>query len=75
MIRNIVFDIGNVLTDFRWREFLQDKGFEDDMMDRIAKASVASPLWNGQGRVGHGETDGRIRKTGSRNRIGAAPSL
>lgn len=46
MIRNIIFDIGNVLTDFRWREFLQDKGIEDTMIDRIAKASVESPLWN-----------------------------
>ena len=46
MIRNIIFDIGNVLTDFRWREFLQDKGIEDAMIDRIAKASVESPLWN-----------------------------
>lgn len=46
MIRNIIFDIGNVLTDFRWREFLQDKGFEDAMADRIAKASVMSPVWN-----------------------------
>ncbi len=54
MIRNIVFDIGNVLTDFRWREFLQDKGFEDDMIDRIAKASVASPLWD---EVDRGEWD------------------
>ena len=46
MIRNIIFDIGNVLTDFRWREFLQDKGFDDAMIDRIAKASVMSPVWN-----------------------------
>lgn len=46
MVRNIVFDIGNVLTDFRWREFLQDKGFEDDMIQRIARASVLSPFWN-----------------------------
>ena len=45
MIRNIVFDIGNVLTDFRWREFLQDKGFDDDMVDRIARASFMSPFW------------------------------
>ncbi len=45
MIRNIVFDIGNVLTDFRWREFLRDKGFDDPMIDRIARASVESPLW------------------------------
>lgn len=46
MIRNIVFDIGNVLTDFRWKEFLRDKGFDDAMIDRIAKASVMSPFWN-----------------------------
>lgn len=46
MIRNIVFDIGNVLTDFRWKEFLRDKGFGDAMIDRIAKASVMSPFWN-----------------------------
>lgn len=46
MIRNIVFDIGNVLTDFRWKEFLADKGFDEAMIKRIAKASVQSPLWN-----------------------------
>ena len=46
MICNIIFDIGNVLTDFRWKEFLQDKGFNDAMIDRIAKASVMSPVWN-----------------------------
>ncbi len=45
MIRNIIFDIGNVLTDFRWEDFLRDKGFDDDMILRIAKASVESPLW------------------------------
>ena len=45
MIRNIVFDIGNVLTDFRWKGFLEDKGFDENMIHRIAKASVASPLW------------------------------
>ena len=45
MIRNIVFDIGNVLTDFRWKEFLADKGFDKEMIRRIAKASVESPLW------------------------------
>ena len=46
MIHNIIFDIGNVLTDFRWREFLEDKGFDEAMVERIAKASVQTPLWN-----------------------------
>ena len=45
MIKNIIFDIGNVLTDFRWREFLQDKGFDEAMVNRIAKASVLNPDW------------------------------
>lgn len=46
MIRNIIFDIGNVLTDFRWKAFLEDKGFDEAMVERIAKASVQTPLWN-----------------------------
>ena len=46
MIRNIIFDIGNVLTDFRWKEFLEDKGFDEEMVGRIARASVLNPLWN-----------------------------
>lgn len=45
MIRNIIFDIGNVLTDFRWKGFLQDKGFDGEMAKRIGKASIMSPLW------------------------------
>lgn len=45
MIKNIVFDIGNVLTDFRWSGFLRDKGFDDEMTRRIAKATVEGPYW------------------------------
>ena len=46
MIRIIIFDIGNVLTDFRWKEFLKDKGFDDAMVQRVARASVMTPLWS-----------------------------
>lgn len=45
MIRNIIFDIGNVLTDFRWKEFLADKGFDREMIARIAAATVNSSVW------------------------------
>lgn len=45
MIRNIIFDIGNVLTDFRWEDFLTDKGFDKEMIERIAEASVKSSMW------------------------------
>lgn len=45
MIRNIIFDIGNVLTDFRWKDFLEEKGFTGEKLERIARASVLSPVW------------------------------
>ena len=45
MIQNIIFDIGNVLTDFCWEAFLFDKGFDKSMVDRIAKASVLTKAW------------------------------
>ncbi len=45
MIKNVVFDIGNVLSDFRYKEFLRDKGFDDAMIKRISKASVECPAW------------------------------
>jgi len=46
MIRNIVFDIGNVLADFGWRNFLQNKGFGEEMIERLAKATVWTPYWH-----------------------------
>ncbi len=46
MIRNIVFDIGNVLSDFCWREFLEQKGFGDEMIERLANATVRTEYWN-----------------------------
>lgn len=54
MIRNVIFDIGNVLTDFRWEQFLRDKGFDEAMIGRIARASVLSPFW---GEFDRGEWD------------------
>lgn len=45
MIKNIIFDIGNVLTNYRWREFLEDKGFDEAMIDRLAEATVNSSVW------------------------------
>ncbi len=44
-IDTVVFDIGNVLTDFAWREFLSDKGYDEAMVSRMAKASVESDDW------------------------------
>lgn len=44
-IDTVVFDIGNVLTDFAWRKFLKDKGYDDEMVERMASATVLSDDW------------------------------
>lgn len=46
MIRNIVFDIGNVLVAFRWKEYYADFGYDDETLERLAKATVLSEKWN-----------------------------
>ena len=45
MIKNIIFDIGNVLTDFRWEDFLKEKGITGEEFDKVAKISVRGPYW------------------------------
>ncbi|MCQ2406497.1 MAG: HAD-IA family hydrolase [Oscillospiraceae bacterium] len=45
MIKNIVFDISNVLSPFRFMEFLTEKGFDAPMIKRIIKASAMTPYW------------------------------
>ncbi len=45
MIKNIVFDISNVLAPFRFKEFLAEKGFDAPMIKRIIKASAMTPYW------------------------------
>ncbi len=46
MITTIIFDIGNVLADFTWREHYERFGFDEDMIERLADATVRCPLWN-----------------------------
>lgn len=46
MIKTIIFDIGNVLADFTWQEFLEKKGCTGENLARIAKATVQNEKWN-----------------------------
>jgi len=46
MIKNIVFDIGNVLVDFGWKPFFEKFNITDEELDKIAKATVYDPIWN-----------------------------
>lgn len=46
MITTIIFDIGNVLADFSWREHYESFGYDEEMVERLAKATVKNPKWN-----------------------------
>lgn len=46
MIDTVIFDIGMVLVDFRWRALFHDLGFEGERFEKIAAATVHSPWWN-----------------------------
>lgn len=45
MINTVIFDIGNVLADFTWKEFINGKGYTGTMFDRIVKASIMNDNW------------------------------
>ena len=46
MITTLIFDIGNVLADFIWEEYYRSFGFTEEILDRLAKATVKDPMWN-----------------------------
>ncbi len=45
MIKTVIFDIGNVLVNFHWREMYQEKGLVGETFDRVANATILSPIW------------------------------
>lgn len=46
MITNVVFDIGNVLAGFEWEAFYRGFGYSEEILKKLAKATVKSPFWN-----------------------------
>ena len=45
MIKNIIFDIGNVLVHFRPLEVMAELGMNEDTVQAVADATIRSPLW------------------------------
>lgn len=46
MIRTVIFDIGNVLTHFCWKDFFESFGYDEATTEKIERATVESPVWN-----------------------------
>lgn len=54
MIRNVIFDIGNVLVDFRWRELMQELHLSEQPQDRFEISVFGSCWWHD---LDHGTID------------------
>lgn len=46
MIKNIVFDMGNVLVDFCWEEDFHNKGLFGETFERVADATTRNEDWD-----------------------------
>ena len=61
MIKNVIFDIGNVLAKFRWQKLFKELGFEGEVFDHVADATVRGP-WCGRNTT---EAVCQMRRSGS----------
>ncbi len=46
MIKNIVFDVGNVLVHFRWYDYMLDLGISPENTEFLGKNMVLTPFWD-----------------------------
>ena len=46
MIKNIIFDIGEVLVDFIWEEHMRNLGFPEETVQALGSGWVKTPLWD-----------------------------
>lgn len=44
-IKTVIFDIGNVLTEFSWERHFRELGIEGETFERVADATTRSELW------------------------------
>ena len=45
MIKNIVFDVGNVLVYFRWKELMKELSFSEEIIHKLEKDMINNPYW------------------------------
>ncbi len=50
MITTVVLDIGQVLAAFRWEDYLKECGYDTEIREKVAKATVLSKYWGEQDR-------------------------
>ena len=46
MIKNIVFDVGDVLLSYRWRQQLMDYGLSEELAEKVGNLMFDDELWH-----------------------------
>lgn len=46
MIKNIIFDVGDVLLEYRWKDMLKDYGLPDDEAYKVGNLMFNDNLWH-----------------------------
>ncbi|MBP3718146.1 MAG: HAD family phosphatase [Eubacterium sp.] len=44
--KNVVFDVGDVLVDFRYRDLMRDLGFDEETVEFLSKNMVETEFWH-----------------------------
>ena len=45
MIKNIIFDVGDVLLEYRWKDMLMDYGLSEEEAVKVGRMMFDDPLW------------------------------
>lgn len=45
--KNIIFDVGDVLVSFRYRDYMIDLGFEEDVVEFLTDNMIFTDFWEG----------------------------
>ena len=45
MINTVIFDIGNVLAHFGWKDYLISRNYDEETLRKISNATVLSDFW------------------------------
>ena len=62
-IKTIVFDVGEVLIDFRYRDHMKDLGFNEEAIDFLSKNMVLTEFWHEMDRGTRMEKDAVLHFT------------
>jgi putative hydrolase of the HAD superfamily len=56
-IKNVIFDVGMVLVNFRWYDYMVDLGFDKNVIEELGEKMVMSEFWKDLDRGKEREAD------------------